>query len=506
MHFGSRTGANSAIAKGALNYLGVNVGIGMLSLPAVMCYTGWVLGIFFLILSAVLSLYCGIRLCQSCYVDPSDEDYIVYRSQILEKNNLVTGGGELDEVKTSESFLVADKKGLDEIQHNSLNTEDVVIEKEGEDQGIVLTYVETGRRCLGLTGAILTYIGVYGTVIGSACLMIILGAEQFENLFPDSLSVKLWSLIFVATVLPVAFIKKLDHIALVAFWGIFGSIVVVFMVCIYSIINVDNLEEFSPDGVKNDYSTTVWPVGFANVSRAFCTITVSFGGASVFPGIMESLGKHNKKVNWSLAWGTFIALGIFLCMALVNYYVYGQYILGFGSAVDVIPDGWMSKTIGVLLLMHLIPAYIILMNVVFLFFEDLAEKPKDTFWMEWVKRIAIRCLIMSLTCGIAIVVPYFSDVMGLLGATTITLSAYILPLVFYLFLFKINRKSKTARNRSMGTSEGNDIFSGFAYSERRTIPNWEIVLIFAILVLSTCVGAVGVYDGTLALIDAFKNN
>ena len=55
---------------------------------------------------------------------------------------------------------------------------------------------------------------------------------------------------------------------------------------------------------------------------------------------------------------------------------------------------------------------------------------------ELPKRLVVRCFIIGLTTFVAVLIPFFGYLMGLIGASTIALSSFILPSFFYYRIYK----------------------------------------------------------------------
>ena len=59
--------------------------------------------------------------------------------------------------------------------------------------------------------------------------------------------------------------------------------------------------------------------------------------------------------------------------------------------------------------------------------------------VEFLLRAVFRTLLVILSVGIAITIPFFDDVMSLLGALANCLLVFVLPVLFYLKLFNWKR-------------------------------------------------------------------
>ena len=151
-----------------VNIICTTVGVGMVGLPAAFAQSGWLIGIVGMFLACAVSIYCGT---------------ILWRALMVYENRPIP------------------------------------------------TFMELGRIACGTPGKIATAFCVYVTCVGASILFIILAAEQFQIIFPSAgLGTMLWSLVFIAIVLPFAMIKTLGHVAFISFFGALASAIVFFVV------------------------------------------------------------------------------------------------------------------------------------------------------------------------------------------------------------------------------------------------------------------------------------
>ena len=113
------------------------------------------------------------------------------------------------------------------------------------------------------------------------------------------------------------------------------------------------------------------------------------------------------------------------------------------------------------------------------FFQDQAKTVfpscyRDNMSIKW-WGICLRLLLVLFTMILAIIIPHFSLLMGLIGSFTGTMLSFVWPCVFHL------------------------------YMKRETLPWYKKVIDIFIIVLGIILGAMGIYYSGRALILAFQS-
>lgn len=248
-------------------------------------------------------------------------------------------------------------------------------------------------------------------------------------------------------------------------------------------------ESFSAAGTGN---TPVGHENFAatDFPSAFAAITLSFGGHAVFPSIESHARSPGSFVRaFNTAYVTLVVM--YILTAGFGYYTFGQItyspiLCNFPRDVHTIM-GAITATTKLMIAFHVMSAYPILMNVVVLeiervcgvgftgsitsstkgsttkstasgdggllmdgiqggggssggygattddfgpSFEKDDQDDNSDSWRPVLLRTAIRVCLVSVTCAIAIAIPYFAEVMSLVGALCLTMIVFVLPVVF----------------------------------------------------------------------------
>ena len=102
------------------------------------------------------------------------------------------------------------------------------------------------------------------------------------------------------------------------------------------------------------------------------------------------------------------------------------------NIINNLKDNWLKKTVLVLITGHLLTAYNIILNPVFQGVEQVFNAPTQLS----IKRIILRGSVLLAVLFVAQSIPNFGPILSFIGGSTISLSSFILPCVFYWLLCK----------------------------------------------------------------------
>eukprot|EP00123_Amoebidium_parasiticum_P016411 comp23416_c0_seq1/m.38927 comp23416_c0_seq1/g.38927 ORF comp23416_c0_seq1/g.38927 comp23416_c0_seq1/m.38927 type:complete len:451 (-) comp23416_c0_seq1:406-1758(-) len=294
------------------------------------------------------------------------------------------------------------------------------------------TYVDLGEHSAGKFGKFLGFYASYAGCYAASIFFIVAGMEQFQTLFPDApLNQHQWSSVFTIVVLPFCYLKTLGHVGFISFSGAATSAIV--MVMTIALVVSDYR-----DGKTVDLDTHTTLLRYDNIpvlSRAFVTIIFSLGGMCVFPEINRCMKKPQQ---FGLAIGVSCAVTyvFYMLLACTTYAIYGDYLLtssDYANVVKMLSNNWMAKVIAAAMQIHILAAFVVTVMPIFRAVEDhykLDDRPRELMW-----RVILRTCIVSSCLVIAVLVPFFGDVMALVGASMDSLSGVILPSLFFIILF-----------------------------------------------------------------------
>jgi len=247
------------------------------------------------------------------------------------------------------------------------------------------------------------------------------------------------------------------------------------IICIGVYQGVQNALEDETTGLYSNVNT------FYDTVQSFNLAIFSFGVNSVLPTLeysMETPEDFPMVSNVSF----FIITEIYIAVGLCGYAGWGDLVesnvlqsitssYGIHSFLGVLAD-----IVTVLITIHLCVTFPLPMNPININLESALGIDKLEGRTEWVSRVVVRTLVMSIMVFVAMVVPYFGDVVGFVSALAGIAVAFFLPVLFY---FVLNRK---------------------------LISKAEQVFMISVLVVGVAGTAVGLYVSSVSLIDDIKQN
>uniref|UniRef100_A0A2A4JQ93 Amino acid transporter transmembrane domain-containing protein n=1 Tax=Heliothis virescens TaxID=7102 RepID=A0A2A4JQ93_HELVI len=273
-------------------------------------------------------------------------------------------------------------------------------------------------QALGKPWSVVVSMAMIVTLFGASVVYLLLAAQIIEavllSLLP-ALTICTWYLIVVGAMTPLLFFGTPKDFHLMGILA-FGSSLVA---CILYFIEMMN--EVSPFTYRYGIH------GFMDFFLATGTMMFAFGGASTFPTIQNDMADKTK-FGKSLQYGFLAVLILYLLVAIAGYAVYGERVLpNVALSMSATP---LTLSANVLMAVHLLSAFIIIINPVCQEVEELYNVPRDSTGWRMIVRVSIMLGILFIGESI----PRFYTLLALVGATTIALLTYILPSVCYLKL------------------------------------------------------------------------
>lgn len=292
-----------------------------------------------------------------------------------------------------------------------------------------LDYVEIGQDYTNSDtgGRIVQVLQVIDMLCACILNINVLGALCFE-MFHNSLSIEVCSVIGVAIALPTFFINRLGLIAWMHLVGVTSLVVGLILV-----------EGFCFASFKEWSFTKIPLYDLEKLPISFGIIVCSFGVHSALPGIEQQMEKP-KQYRPMLVFAFVTAVIVKLLVGFTNALLYGigtdevitvdleyHYRLGISSAVFI----FLS-----VLCLFALPTFVIMEGIdiaiaeIFPFFKQYGNS--CTIWIS----VFNRLLIMGLSLMVAILVPHFALLMSFIGNTITTLLSLVMPCLFHLRMKK----------------------------------------------------------------------
>jgi len=179
-------------------------------------------------------------------------------------------------------------------------------------------------------------------------------------------------------------------------------------------------------------------INSANLPTAFATMVFAFGGHNVFPALACTM--RDTRTYGGFLNGAFIAIVLlYLPPAIIPYAYFGDQVSNpilnpLFAAAEPLGKGYNIPIYFayVAITLHLWFTIPIINNPVFLWVEEVTTLDKRQGRTLW--RAIYRTLLIALQVLIAWKLPYFGELMDIIGATVISATVFFLPCLMYLKL------------------------------------------------------------------------
>ncbi|XP_064594698.1 uncharacterized protein LOC135461499 [Liolophura sinensis] len=299
----------------------------------------------------------------------------------------------------------------------------LVQERYPQYQGHVrYPYPAIGQVTYGKPGRYLVSFSINFTLFGVSTVFLLLAAENIQALIKDvghDISFCYWLLLIATILLPVTWLgtpKDFWFIAIGATAATSVACVVLFSNMIY-----DGTHRKDAGPVRHSSSS------FIDFFMAFGTICFAFGGHPAFPTFQTDM-KKQKNFGRAVLLAYLIVLAMYLPVSVAGYFVYGSDVKA--NILLTVSHGPMLYIVQILITAHLLFGFVIVINPFCQEMEEVLNVPKKFNW----KRCVVRTAMMALVVFVAETIPRFGGILALVGGSTTTLLAYVLPSLFYLKL------------------------------------------------------------------------
>ena len=373
----------STMPQTIFNSVNVLIGVGVLSLPLALKYSGWLVGMVLLLCAALATRYTARLLAKCLEVDDS----------------LIT---------------FAD-----------------------------LAYVSFGSKARICTLLLFTL-----ELLGTCVALVILFADSLAALIP-LLDATGWKLVCGLILIPLCF-APLRLLSFTSVLGIISCSGLIILVIVDGLVKPDR-----PGSLRNPVTQHVFPHNWSMLPLSFGLLMAPWGGHSVFPNIYRDM-RHPHKYTKALNVTFFFSYLLDVGMAVVGLLMFGDYVMDEITSNILISKGYpRALSICIIVFIAIIPLTKIPLNArpIFVTIETLAgltsraHNPHSyaarlSTLSQTLLKGTIRIILVVIFVILAVVVPSFDIVIGLLGSAMCFTICIILPLAFYIRIFghEISRK------------------------------------------------------------------
>ncbi|XP_065068778.1 uncharacterized protein LOC135694049 isoform X2 [Rhopilema esculentum] len=297
-------------------------------------------------------------------------------------------------------------------------------------------YPSIGYECYGRVGRGIVETCLLITLFGVCVVFLLLAAQNVASLVDRKIGVfttekeeaRAWLLIISSILLPFTFLGTPKDMWPFALMATISTSVACLLIIVKSLWDW-------PTDISQVTTTDVTVESFFT---SFGTIAFSFGGATLFPSFQADM-KEPKKFPKAAMSAFLVVLLMYAPTCILSFVVYGSSLQS--NVLQTIKnhgDTGAIKNLGtaaeVLITGHLLFSFVITLNPISQQVEEYLKWPHKFGF----KRCFIRSLLLLLVLGVAEAIPKFGVILSLIGGSTVTMMAFILPCVFYL---KLNQRT-----------------------------------------------------------------
>jgi len=214
-----------------------------------------------------------------------------------------------------------------------------------------------------------------------------------------------------------------------------GTITVAIGVSLGYVANLGTDQTITPGAGTENVPAALDALTFAT---AFSKIAFAYAGQFLYFEFMAEMIDPSDfpKAVYRLA-GPY-QVTVYLTAGILGYYLKGQNATGL--MVNWIPyNGWL-RFAALMLFSHIIVVYVINANVLAkachrVFFPETVEERSTRATTHW---FLVNVVIIILCIIVAISIPFFDSLTGLIGASLIPIACWHLPIVYFILAYKKN--------------------------------------------------------------------
>ena len=301
-------------------------------------------------------------------------------------------------------------------------------------------YAVIGLKAFGRKAQIATTIGVFVQCYGGSIVVLSICSDLVhscaENIHGLSeLTSCEWIIIIGLLAIPFMWLPSPAEITFVAYTALLSTTVSCGLM----------MAIFGQELVAKHGSSEAIKVEPQSFFLAMSTMSFAFGGAAAFPTFQNFMEDKSKFPHAIVASFTLLMI-LFIPISVTGFVLYAGALKE--NIMDNLPNSPMKTTIQVLMALHVFAALLILINPINLSLEKSVGITGTG--INW-KRCFVRSVVGLSLIGVILTVPSFSMVLNLIGATSVAVTSYIFPTVFYWGLTRQTKDTWIDRRLSVST-------------------------------------------------------
>ncbi|KAJ2379038.1 hypothetical protein IW150_000430 [Coemansia sp. RSA 2607] len=300
--------------------------------------------------------------------------------------------------------------------------------------GRLRNFSQIGQAAFGLPGRVAISFFHLVYVVGVVGDYVILSGQSFHELAKDSghdIGEVAWKVICALIMwLTCVSLKQMSEAAVLSFFGFTTSMATILIGVVQAFIYPYRSDGDIP--VEHHAAEQVVANG-PGVAVALATISFAFCAVAVMPSVESSMKRPD---HWNAVLGSSMGVvtATYLFVAIIGYWAFGDQTLS--PFLDNLPRNAATKAAKVLISLHVILAAPIIAASFAFELENALGITQEQMgrFKELMCRIAFRTVFFAAMTGVALGIPYFGDVMALVGAFSTSVLLCVIPPACYLKL------------------------------------------------------------------------
>ncbi|KAJ2705572.1 hypothetical protein FB645_002361 [Coemansia sp. IMI 203386] len=300
--------------------------------------------------------------------------------------------------------------------------------------GRLRNFNQIGYAAFGRFGRYAIYFFHLVYVIGAVGDYVILSGESFHQIASKSghdIGKGAWKVICALVMwLACVSLKQMSEAALLSFFGFATSMLTIVIGVVQAFIHPYRSNGSEP---AEHHAATHDVANGSGVAVALATISFAFCAVAVMPSIETSMRRPDR---WNTVVGSSMGVvtSTYLFVAIVGYWAFGDQTTS--PFLDNLPQNAATEAAKVLISLHVILAAPIIAASFAFELETTLGITREQMGRvkELVYRVLFRTLFFAAITGVALGIPFFGDVMSLVGAFSTSVLLCVIPTACYLKL------------------------------------------------------------------------
>jgi amino acid permease len=280
---------------------------------------------------------------------------------------------------------------------------------QGDKQ--LYSYPEIGEAAFGVIGKYSVMFFYNTAMCGTVCLFFILAGINLTALV-GLFNEKQWiGVIAGGLIILMSVVKTIKEVGWVSLSGAVASVIVVFIVVVVGLVDY-------PNYVGHVSHKFFEARAFGSVLGTLC---FAFGGNFIYPEVARSMGNRKSEFPYAMTVAVIFITFLYASTGFVGYLTYGD------TAVSPIllslPNGLPKYFSIVIITLHVLLACPVML------FTICSDVERGYQVDSYQSRVLTRTLVIASLAAISVMLPYFSDMINLVGAVSNTMLIFVLPIV-----------------------------------------------------------------------------